>query len=100
MSYTIEDLKNKIIPVAKKHHLSKVYLFGSYARNEADDQSDVDLAVEESTNDYYAVYLDYQNVFDKVDVVPIETLLNPTTNVGKLVKENFLKERVLLYEAG
>ncbi|MDR1606134.1 MAG: nucleotidyltransferase domain-containing protein [Streptococcaceae bacterium] len=41
---TIEEIKEKIIPVAKKYGIKEVYLFGSYARGEADEDSDVDLA--------------------------------------------------------
>ncbi|XMB78672.1 nucleotidyltransferase domain-containing protein [Streptococcus agalactiae] len=33
-----------IKPIADKYELSAVYLFGSYARGEADNQSDIDLA--------------------------------------------------------
>ncbi|MBF0818431.1 nucleotidyltransferase family protein [Streptococcus acidominimus] len=99
MVYTLEELKEKVIPIAEKHHLSKVYLFGSYARNEADKDSDVDLVVDQEGGDYFSVYCDYLDVFgENVDVLPLSTLLNPNTNIGHLVKQNFLKERVLLYE--
>lgn len=30
-------------PLAEKYHISEVYLFGSYARGEADAESDVDI---------------------------------------------------------
>ena len=43
MCYTIEEIKVKTIPVAKKHGISRMCLFGSYARGEANDDSDVDL---------------------------------------------------------
>ena len=46
MVYTIDQIKDKIYPVAEKYDLSKVYLFGSYARGEADEKSDVDIALE------------------------------------------------------
>ena len=46
MIYTIEELKKRIIPVAEKYQLRAVYLFGSYARNEATDDSDVDILVD------------------------------------------------------
>lgn len=99
MVYTIEELREKVKPIAKKYQLSKVYLFGSYARNEADDQSDIDLAIEQISDDYYSVYCDYVELFGgNVDVLPVSTLLYPKTNIGQLVKRNFLKEKVLLYE--
>mgnify|MGYP000890966939 CR=1 FL=1 len=46
MLYTIDEIKAKIIPIAKQYNLSKVYLFGSYARGEEDENSDIDIALE------------------------------------------------------
>lgn len=46
MVYTVEELKRRVMPVAKKYNLQAVYLFGSYARNEATEQSDVDLLID------------------------------------------------------
>lgn len=40
---TIDELKKKILPVAKKHNIEEIYLFGSYARGEATINSDIDL---------------------------------------------------------
>lgn len=46
MVYTIDEIKAKIYPIAKQYNLSKVYLFGSYARGEEDENSDIDIALE------------------------------------------------------
>jgi len=43
---SIEEIKSYIIPVVKKYPVDKVILFGSYARGDASDTSDVDLVVE------------------------------------------------------
>ena len=40
---TIKEIKNRIRPVVEKHHIEDVYLFGSYARGEANENSDVDI---------------------------------------------------------
>ena len=32
---TISDIQKIVKPLAEKNHISEVYLFGSYARNEA-----------------------------------------------------------------
>lgn len=40
---TIKEIKNRIRPVVEKHHIIDVYLFGSYARGEANENSDVDI---------------------------------------------------------
>ena len=40
---TIKQIKDRIKPIIKKHNIEDVYLFGSYARGEANRDSDVDI---------------------------------------------------------
>jgi predicted nucleotidyltransferase len=42
----IDELQRRIAPVAAKYGLPAVHLFGSYARGEATDDSDVDILVD------------------------------------------------------
>lgn len=100
MVYTVEQIKDKIVPIAEKYDLSKVYLFGSYARGEADEKSDVDIALElEDESSYFDVYGKLLILFDgEVDILLVSDLLSPKTNIGKLVKKNFLNDREVIYE--
>jgi predicted nucleotidyltransferase len=43
--YSVEQIKERIIPVAQRYGVKRVMLFGSYARGEAAEDSDVDLHV-------------------------------------------------------
>ena len=43
--FTIENITAKVKPLAQKYHVKEVYLFGSYARGEADENSDLDFLV-------------------------------------------------------
>ncbi len=43
---TIKQIKERIIPVFKKYNIHEIYLFGSYARGEANNQSDIDIYCE------------------------------------------------------
>lgn len=99
MIYTIDEIKDKVNPIAKQYNLSKVYLFGSYARGEEDENSDIDIALEiEDESQYMDVYGILSRVFNcDVDILLVNDLLNPRTNIGTLVKKNFLHDRVLLY---
>ena len=40
---TIKQIKERIKPVMERHSIQNVYLFGSYARGEANSNSDVDI---------------------------------------------------------
>ncbi len=44
--YTIEEIKQKSVPIAKKYGVKKFSLFGSYARGEATKNSDLDFFYE------------------------------------------------------
>lgn len=44
---SIAAIRDRITPVCQKYPIRKVYLFGSYARGNATEKSDVDLRIEE-----------------------------------------------------
>ncbi len=44
--YTIDEIKAIAVPIAKRHGVAALYLFGSYARGDADAHSDLDFRVE------------------------------------------------------
>ena len=41
--YTIKEIKSIIKPILNKYGITDIYLFGSYARGEAKDSSDIDI---------------------------------------------------------
>ncbi len=43
--FTMNDIRQIVKPLAEKYHIHEVYLFGSYARNEATSASDIDFLV-------------------------------------------------------
>lgn len=44
--YSIDQLRDIIAPYVQSRNLARAYLFGSYARNEADGTSDIDILVD------------------------------------------------------
>ena len=48
MIYSIQEIQQRIAPIAKQYGLKAVFLFGSYARGEAREDSDIDLLVDTS----------------------------------------------------
>ena len=72
--YTIEEIAEKVRPIAERYNLGKVYLFGSYARGEATEDSDIDLLVDaEKIKGMFALgglYSDLEEALDKkIDMV-------------------------------
>ena len=105
MIYTISQIRELITPVAEKHHLKAVYLFGSYARGCANEDSDIDLLIDTSDTsirtlmDLGAVYCDLEDALQKpVDLITVSSLLQ---NIQMPSEENFRntiqKERKTLY---
>ena len=43
--FTLENITSLVKPLAEKYHVKEIYLFGSYARGEADENSDLDFLV-------------------------------------------------------
>lgn len=44
--YTVDEIRNIVVPIAAAHDVGRVYLFGSYARGDATASSDIDLRVD------------------------------------------------------
>ena len=45
MIYSIDELRRRIAPVARKYKIPVIYLFGSYAKGKASPTSDIDLLI-------------------------------------------------------
>lgn len=72
--YTIDEIRAKAVPIAKKYGVKKLSLFGSYARGEADAKSDVDFLYDSINNSgmfaYFGFVYDLETEFGcHVDLV-------------------------------
>jgi predicted nucleotidyltransferase len=47
--HSIDDLRSIVAPVAERYGIGKVYLFGSVARGDYNDESDYDFCIERGT---------------------------------------------------
>ena len=96
MVYTINEIREKAIPIAKKFGIKRLSLFGSYARNEANDESDVDFIINgddlHGLIHYFSFVLALEEAFKRhVDVV--------TTGIRDVEFLNSIQAYgVLLYE--
>jgi predicted nucleotidyltransferase len=96
---SIEEIKSYIIPVIEKYPVERVILFGSYARGDASDTSDVDLIVESHghlhNRKIFALGGELLDVLPvRVDVYDILEIANPSA-----MYENIQKEGVVIYDS-
>lgn len=105
MIYTLEELKEKIAPIAEKYQLPAVFIFGSYARNEATEDSDVDVLVDLSGSIVKGwviggLYNDLCDSLNKeIDLVTLSSVLsNYMKRDDPWFAHNLMNESVMLYE--
>ena len=96
---TIEEIRSALAEICKDSSVNRIWLFGSYARNEADSESDIDLIVDLDRA------LDIE-IFDSIDGVKLDTL--PLKSFDRKRRSDLLfnkrfvdrvdRERILVYE--
>jgi len=105
--YTREELRSIIAPIAIKYRLPAVYLFGSYARGEADESSDIDLLVDTTGTTLTtlmklgSLYCELQDALAKpVDLITLSSLEQDAHLPSEAgFKETVKRERVRIYAA-
>lgn len=75
----LEDIKQQITLIAKRHKIKKAGIFGSYANNSYTQDSDVDILVELEDNlsllDFVRIKLDFEDSLQKkVDLVEYKSI--------------------------
>ena len=97
MHYSMDEIKKKTSPIAREYGVKRMSLFGSYARGDADEDSDVDFYIERGALDGLIQYCAFVDALEDalgchVDVV--------TTGIrDKAFLDEIAGEGILLYEA-
>jgi len=93
--YTIDEIKMISIPVAEKYGVKKLALFGSYARGEQNDRSDIDFLIEKGEIKGIQFFTFINNLEDdlgvSVDVITYDSLLDSLIT-------DAIDDEVILYE--
>lgn len=104
MIYTIDEIKKRIEPVVKDYIVERVYIFGSYARGEATEESDVDILME-GFNDkrffvFAGIFVDLEEALEKkIDLVHAEAFDkdNNPDELSLRFRDRIYKDRVKIY---
>ena len=95
--YSVGDLRAIIAPIAARHGVERIYLFGSYARGEATSSSDLDFRVDKgSLRGLFALgglYSDLEESFGK------ELDLLTTGSLEPKFLNHIANEEILVYES-
>ena len=103
--YTVDEIKKIVTPIAKQYGVKNVWLFGSYARGEADEKSDIDLRITrgdrvKSLITLGGMYVDFEEALGKpVDIITTESLADEINKLyNRDLRKNIKRDEVKLYE--
>ncbi|MGN0482105.1 MAG: nucleotidyltransferase family protein [Lachnospiraceae bacterium] len=88
-----QTIKNEILELAKKYQIQKVILFGSRARGDNKERSDIDLAVTGGNIAEFRLAVD-----EEVQTLLMFDVVNLDEPVQKPLLESIEKEGIVLYE--
>ena len=95
MPYSIEELKSIISPVAYRHGVESVSLFGSYSKGLATSESDVDLLIEKGRPMSLFQLTGFRNELEDILRLPVDVVT--TSSEDKEFLQSIRKDEVLLY---
>ena len=93
---TIEKIREIITPICKKYGVEKAFLFGSYARGEAKENSDVDIRVESGKIKGLFQLSGFR--IDLVEALEIDVDLLSVIPEDKNFRDNLKQDEILVYE--
>ena len=103
MIYSICEIQQRIAPVAKQYGVKAVFLFGSYARGETREDSDIDTS---GTNlrsllSLGALYCDLEAALQKpIDLITVSALEQRAQMPSEeMFRETVMKEKLNVYDA-
>ena len=100
--YKFEEIVEKVRPIAEQYKINSLSLFGSYARGDATEKSDIDLIVGEDNLkglDFFGFYEDLREVLQKkVDLITEDQInQNRTDPLHKRFIEEVELDRKVIY---
>ena len=102
--YTLDEIKKRVFPIIQKYSIPAMYLFGSYARGEATEESDLDFLVDTTGTNLTslfalgALYCELEEVFHKkIDLITVRSVMqNVLTESDRSFRDAVIRERVKL----
>ena len=94
---SVDEIKKSVVPICRRYGINRAYLYGSYARSEATENSDLDIRIEKGNlRGIFALCGFRQDIVDalqkKVDVIS-------QLPDRKDFLDSITRDEVLIYEA-
>ena len=94
---TVETLKSQIVPILQKHQVVKAGLFGSFARNEATEESDVDLLIQFKLDLFVGMYAYMGLKFELEEVLKRKVDLVEYEAIKPRLRQSILEDEIRFY---
>ena len=96
---TLNQIKQAVDKVGKKYGIKNAYLFGSYAKNTATEQSDVDVIIDDGGNikGLFALSGFRLELIDELNGVDVDVIT--TEGMKPIFFDSIKNDRILLYGA-
>jgi predicted nucleotidyltransferase len=96
--YDIGEISNIVAPIAQEFGIRKLAIFGSYARGEANEESDIDFHLIDKGNLRGLFQLaGFEIALEEKLKVPVDVVV--ADSMFDDVRENVEREELLIYEA-
>ena len=99
MSEEIQKIKEEIDPVLRKYPISYAGVFGSYARGEEKENSDIDIMIKLKPNNSFSLFdlIGVENELAKKIGKKVD--LATEKSIGKYIKNSVFRDLKQIYEA-
>lgn len=92
--YTLENIRDIVKPIANKYKIESIYLFGSYARGDADKSSDLDFLVFGGENFKLTNIFALAEELRKAFKIPVDVFEISEINTDSDFYSNIMNERL------
>jgi len=93
---TIETIKAKVIPILKNYGVNRAYLFGSFARGEQNQNSDIDFLVEYTSDAERTLFKAVELKYELEDILQMKVDVLTEAAISPYIRPYVLKDRKVI----
>jgi len=93
---TIETIKAKAIPILKNYGVNRAYLFGSFARDEQNQNSDIDLLVEYASDAERTLFKAVELKYELEDILQRKVDILTENSISPYIRPYVLNDKKVI----